>query len=154
MACILSAMRKIAKVWVNHVRLHTKFTLLSTPSYLLVSLTFWWISGDMYLDQNPARKTIPRLNNVATQLPLHLAVFPVLITSYSSSVEKHGSTHWNIHTNETFRSVKTTLIVTGQEKPHMCIWPLNMNLLSNKKKTWIKLVSYMLQGHNLMSRNP
>ncbi len=30
-------------------------------------------------------------------------------------------------------------IVAGQEKPHMYIWPLNMNLLSNKKEDLSKI---------------
>ena len=40
--------------------------------------------------------------NTIWQLSYLLLVFPVLITNYSSNVEKDGSLHWNIHSKWNF----------------------------------------------------
>ncbi len=67
------------------------------------------------LDQNPQE------NNLLTQLLLHLAVFPILIASYSSSVEKGGSLYRNVHSKWFFldqlKELSNYYITTDPDEP-------------------------------------
>ncbi len=58
---------------------------------------------------------------------------------------------WSIH----YCSERLYLhIVAGQEKPHMCIWPLNLNLLSNKKENRNKSSFIHVAGPQLNQQKP
>ena len=46
------------------------------------------------------------------------------------------------------------IFVARQEKASMCIWTLNMFYSQTCNKNWVKLFSYMFQGHNLIDRSP
>ncbi len=45
-------------------------------------------------------------------------------------------------------------IFAGREKPHMCIWPLNMNYLSNKKEDLNKISFIHVAGPQLNQQKP
>ncbi len=96
-------------------------------------MNFWW-----RLDQNPQE------NNLATQLLLHLAVFPVLIASHSSSVKKDGSLHQNVHSKWNFRISIKNFITKEVRSSFQIVIPVNFRIHWEHKSVQVATVVSML----------
>ena len=114
--------------WVNTgpalISVHDLATLLSNFNVALIHL---YLSSSMpktFVSSNPMTWCLfawhhdqsPSENGLATLLPLHLAVFPVLITSHSSTVLRKLVISIEMFTaSETFGSVIRTSILQSKE---------------------------------------
>ena len=95
-----------------------------------------------------------------SSLTTHMTTYPEYSIGSNALWEVHSILELFIPTAQiinlvnSFWTVERFQIVGSVQEHRKCIWPLNMYLLSNIKEDLNKLVTYMFQGHNLISRNP
>ncbi len=71
-----------------------------------------------------------------------IVLFTRALSICEDDLVEHGQPHQEV------------CIVAGQEKPCMCIWPLNMNLLSNKREDLNKISFIHVAGAQLNQQKP
>ncbi len=129
------------------------FSLLSvqpikTQKWMLVMWRICWV---LHL-----RNLLGLLGVVAVKYQLNISI---MTTSASVRRSKSWKRYWKfsgkIPSHINLKSWNKMLdCVAGQEKPHMCILPLNMYFLQNIQEELSEISSYMFQVPNFIDRNP